>query len=171
MDDSVRTEDDIEWAVKQLRNNRSRVLLGMRAGHLKRWIATERKAKKDKETSEKEEAETTTERERTDISAAQKETESENWMRVVYLVQSAFREGKLAEEETWQAVILIPKGKKYYLPHHLHEANAPVVLLSLGNQDHRLPGCFLRKLPLPERQLYEVHDPCPVVGLRLLLRR
>ena len=37
----------------------------------------------------------TKERERTDISAAQKETESDNWTRVMDLVQLAFREGKL----------------------------------------------------------------------------
>ena len=30
------------------------------------------------------------------------------------LVQTAFREGDLAEEVTWQAVVLIPKGKKDY---------------------------------------------------------
>ena len=30
------------------------------------------------------------------------------------LVQTAFREGELAEEATWQAVVLIPKGKKDY---------------------------------------------------------
>ena len=35
-------------------------------------------------------------------------------MRFVDLVQAAFREGKLAEETTWQAVVLIPKWKKYY---------------------------------------------------------
>ena len=35
-------------------------------------------------------------------------------MRFVDLVQTAFREGELAEEATWQAVFLIPKGKKYY---------------------------------------------------------
>ena len=35
-------------------------------------------------------------------------------MRVVDLVQAAFREGKLTEEETWQAVVLILKGKKDY---------------------------------------------------------
>ena len=29
-------------------------------------------------------------------------------------VQSEFWWGKLAEESTWQAVVLIPKGKKYY---------------------------------------------------------
>ena len=31
---------------------------------------------------------------------------------MVDLVQTAFREGDLADESTWQAVILIPKGKK-----------------------------------------------------------
>ena len=30
------------------------------------------------------------------------------------LVQTAFRDGVLAEEATWQAVVLIPKGKKDY---------------------------------------------------------
>ena len=30
------------------------------------------------------------------------------------LVQAAFREGNLAEEATWQAVVLIPKGKNDY---------------------------------------------------------
>ena len=30
------------------------------------------------------------------------------------LVQIAFREGEIAEEATWQAVVLIPKGKKDY---------------------------------------------------------
>ena len=112
VDDSVPTEDEIEWAVKRLHNNRSGGPSGMWTENLKRWLATARKAEKDKETAEKEEAATTTERARTDISAAQKETESDNWKRVVDLVQSAFREGKLAEEAIWQAVVLIPKGKK-----------------------------------------------------------
>ena len=30
------------------------------------------------------------------------------------LIQTAFREGDLAEETTWQAVVLISKGKKDY---------------------------------------------------------
>ena len=47
-------------------------------------------------------------------SAAQTETEADNWARVMDLVQSAFQEGNLAEEATWQTVVLIPKGKKYY---------------------------------------------------------
>ena len=33
---------------------------------------------------------------------------------MVDLVQTAFRERDLAEESTWQAVVLIPKGKGYY---------------------------------------------------------
>ena len=34
-----------------------------------------------------------------------------HWERVLELVQTAFRDGDLAEEATWQAVVLIPKGK------------------------------------------------------------
>ena len=33
---------------------------------------------------------------------------------MVELVQTAFRDGDLAEEATWQAVVLIPKGKWDY---------------------------------------------------------
>ena len=39
---------------------------------------------------------------------------AENWTRFVDLFQTAFRDGDLAEEATWQAVVLIPKGKKDY---------------------------------------------------------
>ena len=86
----VPTEDEIEWAVKRLRNKRSGGPSGMRAEYLKRWLATARKAEKDKETAEKEEVTTTIDRARTEISAAQKETNSDNWTRVVELFQSAF---------------------------------------------------------------------------------
>ena len=33
------------------------------------------------------------------------------WGKVVEMTQTAFREGKLVEEATWQTVVLIPKGK------------------------------------------------------------
>ena len=42
------TEDDIDWAVKRLRNHRSGEPSGMRAKHLKRWLAVARKAAKEK---------------------------------------------------------------------------------------------------------------------------
>ena len=77
----------------------------MRAEHFKRWLMTARNSEKDKETAEKEEATTTTDRawmiENCDVSATQKEPKLDNYTRVVDLVQSAFREGKLAEEATW----------------------------------------------------------------------
>ena len=107
----------------------------MQTDHFNRWLATARKAKKDKETTEKEEAATTTKRERIDVSAAQKETESENWRRVVDLVHSAFREGNLVEEAMWQAVVLIPKGKKDYRGLGLVEVMWKVVAVILN---HRL---------------------------------
>ena len=40
--------------------------------------------------------------------------EASNWERVVDLVQMAFGEGRPAEENTWQEVVLIPKGGKEY---------------------------------------------------------
>ena len=33
------------------------------------------------------------------------------WGKVVELTQTEFRDGNLAEEATWQTVVLIPKGK------------------------------------------------------------
>ena len=48
MNDSVPTEDKIEWVVKHLRNHRSRGPSGMRAEHLKRWLAAGREVAKDK---------------------------------------------------------------------------------------------------------------------------
>ena len=38
----------------------------------------------------------------------------ELWGKVVEITQTAFWEGKLVEEATWQTVVLIPKGKKEY---------------------------------------------------------
>ena len=40
--------------------------------------------------------------------------ETSNWERVVELVHTAFVEGRLTEENTWQAVVLILKGGKDY---------------------------------------------------------
>ena len=61
VEDSVPEEGEIKWAVKRLSNNRSGGALGMRAEHLKRWLAVERKAEKDRETAGNEEAATTME--------------------------------------------------------------------------------------------------------------
>ena len=96
VDNLVLEEEKVKWAVKRLRNNRSGGPSGMQAEHLKWWIATARKAEKDRETDGKEGAATTTEGGRTETAAAQEGTESYNWERVVDLVQSAFCEGKLA---------------------------------------------------------------------------
>ena len=40
--------------------------------------------------------------------------EASNWERGVKLVQTAFIEGRLAEEAMWQAVVRLSKRKKYY---------------------------------------------------------
>ena len=104
VDDSVPTEDEIEGAVKHLRRNRSGGSLGMRAEHLKGWLAASKRRKR--ETAD--EGEVTTDGKEGGL------TET-NWDRLVDLVQTAFREVRLVEEATWQAVVLIPKGKKYYL--------------------------------------------------------
>ena len=75
----------------------------MRAEHLKGWLATSKQRKREAA----EEGEGT---------ADDKEggTTDPNWDRLVNLTQTTFREGRLAEEAMWQAVVLIPKGKKDY---------------------------------------------------------
>ena len=50
VDDSVPTEDKIKWEVKCLHNHRSGGPTGMRAKHLKRWLAATRNAAKDETT-------------------------------------------------------------------------------------------------------------------------
>ena len=89
---------ETEWAVKRLRNNRSRGPSRMQAEHLKGWLAVARRGEKG-ENADKE-------------GGGREDTRegAENWARVVELVQTAFRDGDLAEEATCQAVVLIPKG-------------------------------------------------------------
>ena len=59
---------------------------------------------------------------------------AENYAQVVELVQTAFREGDLAEESTWQAVVLIPKGKKDYWGIGLVEVMWKVVVVVLNSR-------------------------------------
>ena len=60
-------------------------------------------------------AETTENRGDTAVQPATEPTEADNWAMVLDLIHTAFREGTLAEEFAWQAVVLILKGKKDYL--------------------------------------------------------
>ena len=53
---------------------------------------------------------------------------------MVDLVQTAFREGDLAEESTWQAVVLIPKGKGDYQGIGLVEVMWKVVAVILNRR-------------------------------------
>ena len=48
------------------------------------------------------------------VQPATEPMDADNWIMVVDLIQTEFQEGKLAEEATWKAVVLIPKGKKGY---------------------------------------------------------
>ena len=96
----VPTEDEIEEVVKKLRRNRSGWPSGMRDDHLKGWITA---SKKGKRVADKVEEKTEGE-----------EEEGEHWENLVDLVQTAFREGEMDEEATWQAVVMIPKGRKEY---------------------------------------------------------
>ena len=94
----VPTEDNIEEAVQKLWKNRSGWPSGMRANHLKGWLAASNRGKLAVEKGE----------EKTE----EEEEGEELWGKLVDLVQKAFREGEMAEEATWQTVVLIPKGRK-----------------------------------------------------------
>ena len=96
VDDSVPTEDKIEWAVKILQHHRSGGTSRMRAEHLEGWLAAARK--KDKE--EAAAGEETTDSNRGEGATDATSREASNWMMVVKLVQTAFRGGRLAEEAT-----------------------------------------------------------------------
>ena len=101
----VPTEGEIEGAVKYLRKNRSGGPSRMRSEHLKGWLAASNWRKR--EASEEGEGEGKTD----DEEGGPTEP---NWERLGELIQTAFREGRLADEAMWQAVVLILKEKKDY---------------------------------------------------------
>ena len=104
-------EGEIEWVVKRLRNNRSGGLSRMQAEHIKGWLAAARRSDKGETTeAEGEKRATGTEK----GGPVDPQEGADNWTRFVDLFQTAFREVEIAEEATWQAVVLIPKGKKDY---------------------------------------------------------
>ena len=79
----------------------------MRAEDLKGWLAAARREEKEREARIKDGGN------REEEQNTQTEAEGHGG-RVVEIVQTACREGGLAEEATWQAVVLIPKGKGDY---------------------------------------------------------
>ena len=68
----------------------------------------------------------------TDFQTSMEPTAAANWAMLVELVHTAFREGELTEEATWQAVVLITKGKKYYRGIGLVEVMSKVVAALLN---------------------------------------
>ena len=117
--------------MKHLRNPHSGGLSRIRAEHLKRRMAAARKSAKDKMTAGEE---TTKSKYSTESVESTAPTEVANWDRVVDLVHTVFREGRLAEEVTWQAVVLIPKGKQYYRVVGLMEVMWKVVAAILNRR-------------------------------------
>ena len=94
----------------------------MRAEDLKGWLAAERRGEKG-ETADKERG-----------GWDDTQEGAENWVRVVELVQTAFRDEDLEEEATWQAVVLIPKGNKDYRVIDLVEVTWKVVAAILNRR-------------------------------------
>ena len=87
MDESITTEDEIEEAVKKMRRNRSGGPSGIRAEHLKGWLASSKRGKRAAEKGE-------------EITEGEEEEGKPHWENLVELVQTAFQEGELAEEAT-----------------------------------------------------------------------
>ena len=83
MEESVPEDGDIAWAVCRIFRNRSGSLSGMRAKNLYQWF----------------------------ITVTQDNTpDASNWLKVVAILQTAFRDGTLAEESTWHTFVLITNG-------------------------------------------------------------
>ena len=97
----------------------------MRSEDLKGWVAAARRGEKEREAATKDGGGEI----RKDDKAG-----AENWARVVDLVQTAFREGDLAEESTWQVLVLIPKGKGNYRGIGLVEVMWKVVAVILNRR-------------------------------------
>ena len=96
------------------------MLSGIRAEHLKGCLAA---ANKGKLAEEKGEEKTEAEEEGGDL-----------WVKVVEITQTAFWEGEMAEEATWQTVVLIPKGKNEYRGIRLVEVTWKVVAVILHSR-------------------------------------
>ena len=120
IDDSVPTEDEIAEVVQKLRSNRSGGPLRIRAEHLKGWLAAAKigglAEEKGKENTEAE------------------EEGGELMGKVVEITQTAFSEGNLVEEATWQTVVLIPKGKGEFRGIGLVEVTWKVVAVILNRR-------------------------------------
>ena len=97
----------MEWAVKRMRNNRAGGAVKDAGGGPERVAGGSEEGEKERETKTKDGGDRGGEWE------GQTEAEG-HWRRVVEIIQTAFRDGELAEEVTWQAVVLIPKGKGDY---------------------------------------------------------
>ena len=118
VDNSVPTEEEIDWAETQLRNHCYVGPTGMREEHLKRWLVKKRKSEKNVTTITTR-AGTKENRGTTAVHPAKEPMEAENWEMVVELVHSAFWEGNLVEEAMWRAMFLIPneeEGLPWYWP-------------------------------------------------------
>ena len=94
--------------MKLLHNHHSGGTSGIQDKHLKGWLAAARKKYKEEAEAGEEMAESN----RGGETMEDTSTEASNCAMVVELVQTAFKEGRLAEEATWQAVVLITKGEK-----------------------------------------------------------
>ena len=135
--ESVPTEDEIEWKVQKIQNNRSRGPSGMQAEHLKGWLEEARKAEAAAAKTAEEAAEATVEpgEEGTE---AKRETgtdkELANWEKVVALEREDFGEGRLVEEAMCQAVVLIPKEKRDCCGIGLAEVVWKVVVMILNSR-------------------------------------
>ena len=117
IDNLVPTEDKIAEAVTKLRRNRSGGPSRICAEHLKGWLtASKRGGGAEEKGKEKTETE---------------EEGEEMWGKVVEMTQTAFREGKLAKEATWQTVVMIPKGKGDFRGIELVEVTLKVVAVIL----------------------------------------
>ena len=98
----------------------------MWAEDLKGWLAAARRGEKERETATKDGG---------GGGEQERRTEAEgHWERFVELMQTAFRDGELAEEATWQAVVLIPKGKGDYRGIGLVEVMWKVVAVILNRR-------------------------------------
>ena len=103
LDDSVPMEDDIKWAVRRLRDNCSSSPSGIRAEHLQQWLW-------EAQNSEEDTAAVTGLNTEVDMKTLKEVKRRWRHERVVVLMQADFREGQMAQESTWQAVVLLPKG-------------------------------------------------------------
>ena len=139
---SVPTEEEVEWAVQRLQGHKLGGQSWMRVENLRDWLLEHLSGDVEREEAMTAADSNLEEWERRDEDRGEdgeEEWEQTKWERMMELVQTDFRYDDLAEEATWQAVVLILKGGRDYRSRGIVEVVWKAVAVILNHCFTALP--------------------------------